>query len=284
VSYVSNSIILRWINQPGAYDSIGVFYSGIAVAQLSGTMSEFVYDGQYAVDKLFPSTDVAFQVVASKDGTPSNGSGVRFRNHVSQESLMNVPFKRGVAPSFETWSVGITNGNLEVEQGNLPGMEPKAETRNFEANGFFQKLNGHGRFNGGVSRRFIGLTPGRTYRIKARMNTLRSGDGIWSFSFHAAFNMPGSNSLTTEQMSGSSELPDHTMGPTAGLLALCDSATLTKGNWVVRSSDSTSANTSSRDITLPGTSDSITVWFRLQGEGSTDVSVGLDSVTVEELP
>ncbi|GAI80678.1 unnamed protein product [marine sediment metagenome] len=51
----------------------------------------------------------------------------------------------------------------------------------------------------GVKRKFLGLTPGHTYRVSARLNTLEmdSGQGDWSVSLHAAYNPPGGADLTT---------------------------------------------------------------------------------------
>src|SRR5438045_8802340 len=111
------------------------------------------------------SGNVVYQVVGYKNGVPSNLAGLRLREYIQQESLMNVPFSCGVAPGFKTWTLNTSTNALQFEQGNLPGMMPGTDLRSsFVGNGFYQVLRGSGTFNGGVSRRFLGLTPGHIYR------------------------------------------------------------------------------------------------------------------------
>jgi hypothetical protein len=127
------------------------------------------------------------------------------------------------------------------------------------------------------------LSAGHAYRATARLSTLQAKEGEWSWSFHATANRPGHNSLTPEQMSGMSELPDRTKGPRAGQIAKYDYATSTKGEWVVRSSGVDGPGKSVGDIALPEGCDSITLWFRLEGTNVTGTAVGLDSVALEDL-
>jgi len=115
------------------------------------------------------------------------------------------------------------------------------------------------------------------------MNTLQANEGEWTWSFHAASNPPGQSSLTPEQMSGTSELPDHTKGAAAGQIARYDYATATKGEWVLRASGADGPGKPVGDITLPEGCDSLTLWFRLEGTNVTDTAMGLDSVAVEDL-
>jgi hypothetical protein len=282
-SYASNRVILAWINPPDGYDSITVVYGGIPLLKLEGAATSFVYEGQFGTGQLFSSTDVTFLVEGCKGGTPSNGAGIRFRNHSVQESLMNIPFAHGIAPSFRAWSNIASTGSAAPEQGELPGMAPGADPWSFRGGGFYQVVRGSGTFRGGVSRTFLGLTAGHAYRASARMNTLQAKDGAWSWSFHARSNPPGPNNLTPEQMAGMAELPDHTKGPTAGRIARYDSATSTKGEWVLRSSGTEGPGKSVGDITLPEGCDSLTLWFRLEGTNVADIAVGFDSVALEDL-
>ena len=162
-------------------------------------------------------------------------------------------------------------------------MASAANAGRSQPKGFYQVVRGNGTFRGGVCRSFLGLTPGHAYRASARMNTLESKEGAWSWSFHAAANAPGRIGLAPEQMSGAAELPDHTSGPTAGRIARYDSSTATKGEWVSRSSGAEGPGKSVGDITLPPGCDSITLWFRLEGTNVGNIASGVDSVALEDL-
>jgi hypothetical protein len=146
-------------------------------------------------------------------------------------------------------------------------------------------LKGHDTFCGGVSRRFLGLTPGHTYRVSARLNTLETKrEGNWSFSFHAAYNPASGEDLTPAQMAGSAALPDQSTGPTAGQIAKYDAKATTVGVWFERASDTAGSGKVIGDITLPAEGvSSLTVWFRLEGKEVTNAAVGIDSVTIEDL-
>ncbi|MBE0540137.1 MAG: hypothetical protein IH623_02000 [Verrucomicrobia bacterium] len=287
VSYETNRVVLRWENG-AVYDSVGVFIDSFPLGWVwPGTTTQIVYDERHAgygfIRSFSRDADFNIMVVGTKDGTPSNGAGVCLREHTLQESLMNVPFSQGIAPGFQSW-VHKTADGIEFEQGELPGMAAGGETRDFHGKGFYQVLKGQGAFSGGVSRRFLGLIPGHTYRVGARLNTLESKDRNWSFSFHAAYNPASGGDLTPAQMAGEAALPNGARGKAAGQIAKCESATTTDGKWVERSSGKKTPENLTGDITLPAKgSDSITIWFRLEGKDIGETAVGLDSVTINDL-
>ena len=282
--YEAHKVTLSWVNPPvAAYDSLSVIYGGIPFAALPGTATQFVYEGQYGTGQLFESTDVTFLVEGCKGGTPSNGAGVRLRKHVLQDSLMNIPFAHGVAPSFRAWTRSALSAPVTPEEGVAPGMAPSVNPRKFHGPGFYQVVRGSGTFCGGVCRTFLGLPAGHAYRASARLNTLQAKEGEWSWSFHAAANPPGLKGLTAEQMAGVAELPDHSKGGAAGQIARYDYAASTKGAWVPCSAGAGSAGKSVGDITLPEGCDSITLWFRLEGTNVADTACGVDSVALEDL-
>jgi hypothetical protein len=288
------TVILRWSNPPGGYECIHVVYKGSddypgleALGRLGGipgNATEFVHRPRDSSEPLLWSSDVDALVVGyTKDGTPSNATGIRFLNHVRQESLMNVPFTQGLAPGFQAWTDRASGETIKVEQGELSGVAPGTGAGRVRPKGFYQVVRGEGTFCGGVSRTFLGLTAGHAYRGSARINTLQAKAGAWSWSFHAAANSPGQNSLTPEEMSGSAELPGHAKGPTAGQIARYDSATATKGEWVLCSSGAEGPGKTTGDITVPEGCDSITLWLRLEGTNVADIACGLDSVALEDL-
>lgn len=276
----TDKVIIEWTNPPGGYDSITIVYYGTPLAVLPGNAMRYVHDRKAGLsDSGFSSADILVFVTGQKGGTPSNGAGVRLRNHVQQESLMNVPFTQGTAPGFQTWTHNTAAGSITFEQGNLPGMAPDTDVRKFQGKGFYQVLKGRGTFCGGVSRRFLGLRPGHIYRVGTRMNTLKSQEGKWSFSFHAAYNPANGVNLTPSQMAGLDELPEKSKGRDAGLIARLDAGSKTDGKWVGRFSGK-----SSGDIVIPSEGvTAITVWFRLEGTDVPNSVVGFDSVTIEDL-
>jgi hypothetical protein len=303
-------VTLRWANPPGGYDRIHVVYKGEESlgdgGGLPGNTTEYVRRPLDPSEPLLWSSDVDAIVVGySKDGTPSNGVGIRLLNHVRQEALMDIPFTQGLAPGLQTWTDRSPSGSVKAEQGNLSGAglaakagPPQlkesyqdigqmaaalAEQARLRQKRFFQMVSGNGTCCGGVCRTFLGLTPEHAYRASARMNTLQAKEGAWSWSFHAAANPPGRNTLTPEQMSGVAELPDRTKGPAAGQIARYDYATASKGEWVLRSSGADGPGKAGGDIALPDGCDSITLWFRLEGTNVTDTAVGVDSVALEDL-
>jgi hypothetical protein len=130
-----------------------------------------------------------------------------------------------------------------------------------------------------VYRRFLGLHPGHTYRVHARLNTLESGTGgDWSFSFHAAANPRDGTEIPTDRMAGvKSSDPDT-------LVAEYGPHAVTSDQWVPHATESTRSAKFRGDVVLPEHSSGVlTVWFRFQGTDVPEKSVGIDSVQIEDL-
>jgi hypothetical protein len=279
----STIVTVAWENPPGDYDSILVLCNGIACGALPGTATRLVYDRRSVIGPASPTADTVYIVIGCRHGTPSNGSGIRLRRYVEQESVMNVPFTAGIAPGYEGWMSEAVAGRLSFVQGHLPGVEPGTEVRNLQGKGFLQTIHGQGPVQGGVQRRFLGLNPGHTYRVGARISVLGAASGSWAFSFHAAGSSPGNLRLSEAQMAGRAALPSGRKGPTAAQVARYDSRHYTKGQWVTLSSDVPGADNQAGDVTLPAGTDSITLWFRLEGSDGSDVTAAFDSLTLEDL-
>jgi len=285
VSYDSTSdeVIINWANPSGGYDSIFVVYYGSLLTELPGNVTRHVHKRGGGIDAGFSSKDIVVFVMGYKGGVPSNGAGVRLRNHNEQEVLMNVPFTLGVAPGFEAWLHNTPAENLKMQQGNLPGVKAGSELDGFEGKGFYQSIRSSGRSCGGLARRFLGLTAGRVYRVSARVNVLEPGTRDWTFSVHAAPELPGRVKFTAAQLAGVDELPSKAKGPTAAQIARIDSNHHTTGKWLTVSSGDKRQDNVARDITLPDGCDSITVWFRLESKDGAEVAVGFDSLTIQDL-
>jgi hypothetical protein len=93
----------------------------------------------------------------------------------------------------------------------------------------------------------------------------------WSFSMHAIADRKGTGKLTESQMAGIAALPDGKTGPEAGRIAYYGPGITTRGEYVMHSDD----------ITLQQDSNSITVWLRHTGKGTS--GVGFDWIRLEDL-
>ncbi|MHC4658107.1 MAG: hypothetical protein ACYS83_02870, partial [Planctomycetota bacterium] len=136
----------------------------------------------------------------------------------------------------------------------------------------------------GVWRKFLGLIPGHTYRVSARINTLEMDleEGDWSLSLHAAYNAPGAADLTVAQLAGLAALPDGSAGDAGGRIAIYTPQLTTKGTWEERSTGKPWRDIPiPPDIMLPAGVDTITVWVRCRGSGPT--AFGVDWVKLEDL-
>lgn len=288
VRYETERIIVQWLIED-EYDSVGVFMDWHPLYwPQSGTSNSFVvpkgHYGWQLIHAPWRETNFTVTAIGVKDGTPSNGVMVRLRDRVRQECMFTAPFTAGVAPGFRTWCRPEAKDPIVPEQSNPPDMGPCKNLWFSKSRGFYQILKGRGAYCGGVSRRFLGLLPGHRYRVGARLNTLESREGRWSFSLHAAADPANGAELTPDQLAGMAPLPNGAKGKTAAQIARYDASRNTAGAWVQCDSGSTGAENFSGDIALPANgSDSITIWFRLEGETAQEIAVGFDSLWIEDL-
>lgn len=70
----------------------------------------------------------------------------------------------------------------------------------------------------------------------------------------------------------------------AAQIARIDSSRCTPGEWIKVSSGENRADNLIGDVTIPARSDSLVVWFRLEGKNAQGVKVCFDSLELEELP
>ena len=133
----------------------------------------------------------------------------------------------------------------------------------------------------GIWRKFLGLAPGHTYRLYARLNTLAMDEAKadWFYSLHAAYNTRGGADFTAEQLSGNVALPDGSKGNAAGRIVHYEKGSTTKGKWIQSATGDPTSDV--KDIALPAGIDTITVWVRHSGASST--GVGIDWVKLEDI-
>ena len=271
-----HEIRLYWISPSDRYDEILV--NGIPLPQ--GTTNCVLDRKGREPNELFSGWLGAF---VRRGAMISPATDIQITTD-SQEELHTFPFFMGVAPNWSAWSGGQNPAAVKLEQGTKPEVPLKGYIELPDDKPFYQIIRTtENNAQGGVWRRFLGLRPGRTYRIEVRLNTLGmdAATNDWAFSFHAACDYPNGKGLTTAQMAGTAALPDGSRGPTAGQVALYGPKATTRGKWMKRSTDERGPGSAIQNITLPAGVTSITTWLRHSGTDST--GVGMDWIRVTDV-
>ncbi len=284
-----NQVRLRWQNPRSGYDRIVVVlnwtnYDHSGSVRCAGTLTSYVLDlTKHPMDV----NDLDVWVIGYRNNVPSNAAAIHLSQN-SQEELYGIPFTDNVAPNWTAWNTGGGNTRSLRVQGVRAeyASRPRAfnPIRDPSTKPFFQTLKASSpTVSGGVWRKFLGLTPGHTYRISARLNTfgMNAAQGQWSFSLHAAHNNPEGADLTVEQLSGLAPLPNGSQGRAAARIASYGPGTITGGKWVLRSTDDGGPDNQIKDITLPPGMHTITVWVRHSGDQTT--GVGVDWLRIEDI-
>jgi hypothetical protein len=277
-----NQIHLEWINPPGGYEDLMIvinwdnYKHKIGNLPIPGNRSDFILDlKDYPMDV----NNGDFWLIGYREGTPSDVGAIHLNGN-AQEELFGVPFANGVAPNWQRWSSGVTpnthrlTSNIDENLAFVGSRRGYNPIKTAASKPFKQALTTPAEGGTvGISRKFLGLTPGHTYRLSARLSTLEMDPNStgWSFSLHAVPDSPGVEKLSDNQMAGLAALPDGRSGPQAARLKILDSANITGGKYEEYSSD----------MTLPQDSNSITVWLRLTG--TREAEVGFDWIKLEDL-
>jgi len=284
-------IALKWINPTNGYDSIRVRinwsnYDHRGGDGIPGNSESYDINlARIPVDM----GDIDILVIGVRNDIPSSAAAIHINNNI-QEELYGIPFTGGLAPNWQSWSLDAESGKIGLDMG-IRNELTTAKNRTYnpiktaETKPFYQIINtGTRGGTGGVYRKFIGLTPGHTYRIKTRVSTLNEpNEKNWSVSIHTAPDGPDNRDLSQRQMAGLDALPSGEKGNAAGRIALYDSSLTTKGKFVEISTDKTKAARGGEitDITLPQGTDSITVWVRCTS--SADLLAAIDWISLEDL-
>ena len=280
---------LFWSNPPGGYDRIVIVWDGYRVRAIPGNDCMFkdrtLIRRKHILKKEKELTGkYHYYVVGYKDGIPSNAGTITVGPQI-QEELASFPFTDNLMPNWMPWSAGI--GDMSFRQHERSAKTSWRSLNTPEDKPFVQWIGGTGgSYEGGMWRRFLGLLPGRRYRVSVRVNpsSLEQEDGKSEFSVHVCHDSSDGEALTIDQMSGKGVLPDGSEGEAAGRIALFETGGTANGGWKVVSTGDASASSISGDIVLPSDVNSITVWLRLRSKNvKTEVGVSVDWVAVEEL-
>lgn len=282
-----NEVRLNWVNpSPNAYELIAVYCEGLMVGGLYAGRSGWVVGGsalKRACERVGrnPADGFSFRVVGYA-GAPSNAGSIHVKARV-QEELASLPFTSGVAPNWIAWEEETGSQGIRLEQRTKPGMERNYAFDAGAGKPIYQHIGGSGAEAAvGVWRRFLGLTPGHTYKVSVRVNTfsMDASNGDWDFSVHACHDGSGGAPLTLEQFAGRAALPDGTSGKGAGQIACFGPAQTSHGSWLCVSTDGPASGKVVGNIKLPPQVSSITVWLRYRGSTG---GVGMDWSALEDV-
>ena len=199
---------------------------------------------------------------------PSNVAAIHVTsNGYCQEETYGIPFSAGVAPNWKAWSTAAKVDKETFEQGDkYAGVRLYKPVRALLTKPYYQiiKAQPSGVVHG-VYRKFLGLTPGHTYRLTACLTTMEmdSVKGDWSLSLCAIPNRPDGKDLSPQQLAGLAPLPDGRGGSQEGRIAYYGPGKTTKGDFaLIFSGDKTTDGLQSSNIALPTDANTITVWVR----------------------
>jgi hypothetical protein len=291
-------IRMSWENPPQGYDKIFVTldwreHGSLHTVKRSipGNATRFSANQEAIYNfKSVDVNDLFVAVVGLRDGIMSAPSAIYLKGHYQDESFA-IPFARGIMTNWNSWGGEKGQGTKSLLKMNQRYKEidylPK---EGFDTKPFYQAIKAEPSGPVGICRKFLGLTPGHTYRITAAMSTLQMHTlkSNWSFSLCAAYNEPEGKDFTSEQLTGKALLPNGKTGPKAGsIVSFGKGGEATGGGFRLwrSKSERDSIGEDGMDVTLPPGVDTITVWVRFEcsdpngevgfmGAGIEDITAG----------
>ncbi|MDH4239892.1 MAG: hypothetical protein OEW48_10035 [Phycisphaerae bacterium] len=282
----ADKVLIQWVNPEEVYDFILVQcywtdFDHCFYKRVGGPSTSFVIDRKQIPVNI---DDFNVLVIGFSDDIPSNAGAIHLRGHCLEETY-GIPFAKGVAPNWTTWSTAPKSESLSFEEGiKFTGLRFYNPAKVLSTKPFFQVIKAPPKgVVHGVYRKFLGLTPGHTYRLTACLSTLAmdSVNGDWSLSLCATHNGPDGKDLTARQLTGLVALPDSTSGLQAGRIASYNHSNTTKGDFSIVFSGDNAAPQSSH-INLPADANTITVWLRFSCSDPSG-KVGFSGVKLEDI-
>lgn len=275
----ANQIRVFWENPPDAgYDDVSIVCEGFGCGGVrSDSGTEYVFGSEARPLRRDPR-NLGLCVIGFRNGVPSSASPIHLKGHIQEESI-GVPFANGVAPNWTAWSDA---------EADASAMEEGRRAREVKGKTFFQRIKSRNvGAQVGAWRKFLGLTPGHTYKISAWVNTsdMAAVEADWSFSLHATYLPPGGGDLSNKQMAGTQQLPGGEVGPEAAQFARYENGSGTPNRFVRASTDSREGGPGRLidHIALPPGTDSIIVWAKYRCDVPDAPGVALDHLRLEDL-
>ncbi len=298
---------LHWENADGAYDEIFatvLWRRGRESfqAHVPGASNSLVVSRKNIPDGF---SDMQIAVVGCRNGIVSAPAAIHVMNHYQDEAFA-IPFARGVMPNWAVWHARQVEAGAVVPKGQNEDLNGrpffKAARRwdyayyaddGLDAKPFYQVIRADPLHPLGIYRKFLGLTSGHTYRLTAALSSLEldyNPKNEWAFSVHASHGPPDGKSLTVNQMSGNTTLPDGSKGPAAGRIIASGrlgghriGGSVGPGFRLPRNKPQAEDQTDDdTDVTLPDGIDTLIVWVRFECSDP-DAEVGFMGVGLEDI-
>ncbi len=233
--------------------------------------------------------DLLICLTAYRDGIVSAPSAIHINGQYQDEAFI-IPFGQTTMPNWRVWNSTGKQGNksfLKVRERFEP-VEYKPEY-GLEEKPFYQVLKANPKGPIGLYRKFLGLTPGHTYRITAALSTLEmhASESDWSLDICVAHNGPRGKNLIPEQLAGEASLANQKWGRDrpSGSFASFGKNRKTTGPGFRLVKSRTPRNEREKegvDITLPPGVDTLTVWLRFKCSDP-DGAVGFMGAGIEDI-
>lgn len=286
-----NRLSLAWENYGENYDSMTISFNWgrgeLYPVHLMGSHNSFEVElSEIAVDL----DDVSVWVVGYRDLVPSPPSITRITaGGRSQEELYGAPHTMGIPPNWTSWQTGVKGvvfqqmvreeSVVNRKDTAMPLIAPRQKP-------YWLRICTIDRFSkGGIWRKYIGLKPGHTYRINARISCGDSSgndNGDWSVSFHALPADSDHAEVLTEQLQSLAPLSEDSVGPDAREFASFTPGNDTGGEFALISTENLGVGNDAGDITLPLGTDAILVWLRVVGKVPSP-GVGFDWIQLQDV-
>jgi hypothetical protein len=215
----------------------------------------------------------------STTATPSNLVSIHvIDDGCCQEDADGVPFTGGVAPNWVPWSTEREPNRAAFEQGDkYAGFDAQStdyQAKTLLTKPYFQVMKAPPKGQAhGVYRKFLGLTPGHTYRLTACLSTMDmdSAKGDWSFSVHGT-------------PTRGEALPLEPLAEKVASIASFGPGRTTHGkfDFVISGYTRLAEGSVSQNVTLPADACAIAVWVRFRCDDPAG-RVGLAGVRLEDL-
>ncbi len=290
---------LAWENPSDTYDKIFITLiwrergsSRTIRKTISGNETSFMaYRGQIKTrSSQMDVNNLFIAVVGFCDGIMSGPSIIHMKGQYQDEAFV-IPSGDTVLPNWRAWGSKTEKGmKASFKIGKRYDAIGYIPRDGLDAKPLYQVIKADPSGSVGIYRKFLGLTPGHTYRITAALSTLQMNTikDDWSLDLYAARNGPQGRKLTFEQMAAKAPLPNGKMGRRAGRVATFGKSGKRKRiigpifRLMKSRSRRNNGDEEGVDVTLPPGIDSLTVWLRFECSDPAG-AIGFMGVGVEDI-
>jgi hypothetical protein len=281
----TNEIQVVWENR-GEYDRVvpNLHSGGLGVRP--GDTSDLVIPASVSNstqrDYFEKFGHLLFRLIAERDGIPSGAADLEIRPNSIAE-VYRVPFSGGVAANWESWCIRGER-YLEFTQGTRWAKDSVFDSRQVstpEKAPYYQVIEARGGVvDGGLYRKFLGLTPGKRYKLNMRLQPTREGPGEDALLTVNALCAPSNaGSLTAQQMTAQAVLSAAPGGSQFKQEVPFQRNSSRRWLQLDKLKD---VEPDAHTVTMPEGCDTLHVWLRLQSNGA-HATVGMDWVELSKI-